>query len=90
MTDVRPRDCEAPLDVTVARRAIFGLQWAGFWAGVGFVAGASWQDALVYGAGFGFFFGWMMRVGILRFLWWKITLRGLQLWRPFDWRRFLL
>ena len=56
---------------------------------MGFVAGASWFEALLYGAGTGFCFGWMMRVGILRFMWWRITFRSLHLWRHFDWRRFV-
>ncbi|MGK0302676.1 MAG: hypothetical protein ACI89X_003561 [Planctomycetota bacterium] len=90
LTECSTQECEAPLDIPVARRAFYGLQWACFWCGVGFVAGAAWLDALLYGAGIGFCLGWMMRVGILRYLWWKITLRGLQVWRPFVWRRFFI
>lgn len=88
MTDGSTQESEAPLDIPAARRAFYGLQWACFWGGVGLVAGAGWLDALVFGAGIGFCLGWMMRVGMLRFLWWKITFRGLHLWRHFDWRRF--
>ena len=90
MTDDSKHDIEAPLDVPVARCAIYALQWSGFWCAVGLLADATWLDALLYGAGVGFCLGWILRVGILRFLWWKLTLRQLQLWRNFDWRRFIL
>jgi hypothetical protein len=85
----RPQECEAPLEIPLARRCLYGCQWACFWWGVGLAAGASWVDAVLYGAGIGFFVGWMLRVGLLRYLWWNLTCRGLQLWRHFDWRRFL-
>jgi len=66
MTGDSVQECEAPLDIPVSRRGFYGIQWACFWCGVGFVAGAAWDVALLYGTGFGFCFGWVMRVGILR------------------------
>ena len=81
-------ECEAPLDIPIARRAFYAAQWACFWFAVGLLAGATLLGALVYGAGIGFVLGWMMRVGILRYLWWVITWRAFHLWRHFDRRRF--
>ncbi len=88
MTVGSTHECEAPLDIPRARRAFYAAQWACFWCAVGFMADAAWYDALLYGAGVGFCLGWMMRVSILRFWWWKITFRGLHLWKHFDWRRY--
>tara|TARA_R110002073_G_scaffold224276_2_gene384517 strand:- start:317 stop:586 length:270 start_codon:yes stop_codon:yes gene_type:complete len=88
MTYVQPQVDEAPLDVSLSRRAFIAAQWACFWFCVGLIAGATWGDALIYGAGIGFCLGWLMRVGIVRYLWWRLTFREFQMWRPFDWRRF--
>lgn len=81
---------EAPLHVSLAGRAFIAGQWACTWFLVGLAADAAWHEALLYGGGIGFLVGWMMRVGVLRYLWWKLTFRSFQLWRPFDWRRFFV
>lgn len=90
MTMDRVEAPDAPLAISASRRVFYGCQWACFWLVVGLVAGASWLDAVLYGAGIGFLAGWLLRVGLLRYLWWKVTFRGMQLWRHFDWRRFFV
>lgn len=89
MADAQAQADEAPLDIPWTRRLWIACQWGLFWCGVGLVADASPQDALLYGAGAGFVLGWFLRVGILRFLWWRLTCRHLHFWKTFDWRRFV-
>jgi len=88
VAEKKEREDELLRGTSLAARARYGLQWACFWYCVGLLADASWGDALVYGAGIGFGLGWVMRVGIFRYLWWKLTFRELHLWKTFDWRRF--
>lgn len=56
MTGDSVQECEAPLQIPISRRAFYGLPWACFWCGVGFVAGAAWDEALISETSLGFCF----------------------------------
>ncbi|MBL8755668.1 MAG: hypothetical protein JNK15_20400 [Planctomycetes bacterium] len=59
-------------------------QWGVFWLIAGLAAGASWRDAVLFGAVAGGLLGWTARVGIFRFLWDVVTLREYQFWKHPD------